>query len=163
MFRDNKNLHSVNVGRLMKYIALELGCDDAFADEMFVLGFLHDLGYELSNPVGHSTKGGQLLKEQNYKYYKEVYYHGSIENLYNSFALILLNFADMQVDSKGNFVTFDERLKNISKRYGKDSSQFNNSKLIINNLLANDELFPLKLDKKKIKILNNKFKKEQHK
>ena len=52
-----------------------------------------------------------------YKHWKEVYYHGVVDSPYESKLLDVLNCVDMHVDSVGNYVTFDERLEELSKRY----------------------------------------------
>lgn len=124
---EHKLKHSLSVARVMYEKALQLGYDNSYAEEMFTLGYLHDIGYEYTKDVEkHPIVGGELLKKTKYKYWKEVYYHGTI-NEYQSFELDLLNYADLMVDSKGKIVGFKERLEDIKKRYGDDSIQYKNS------------------------------------
>ena len=54
-----------------------------------------------------------ILDKQKYKYAKEVLYHGKPNCEYSSRALDLLNFADMHIDNKGNYVSFEKRLEDI--------------------------------------------------
>lgn len=118
--------HCLKVGHKMKAIALERypGNED-HGNEMFILGMLHDIGYEFSqSQEEHPTRGGELLKQQNYKYWREIYYHGKMNCEYSSEELEILNIADMLIDAKGNEVTAQERLKDISERYGNASIQF---------------------------------------
>lgn len=66
--------------------------------EYFLLGFLHDIGYAFSDNEGHAHAGGELLREQGYAYWKEVYHHGDPFADYSSPELTALNFADMTTD-----------------------------------------------------------------
>ena len=74
------------------------------------------------------------LEKQNYKYAKEVLYHGKPNCDYSSKALDLLNYADMHIDKKGNYVSFEQRLEDIKNRRGAYSQAFINSKQIIEEL-----------------------------
>ena len=93
-------------------------------DDAFVLGMLHDIGYEFSNEQQeHANKGGLILKDQGYKYWQEVYYHGIAQKEYDSLILRLLNYADMVTGSVGESMTIQERIDDIAERYGKGSWQ----------------------------------------
>lgn len=48
--------------------------------------------------------------------------------------LNLLNWADMQTDYDGADVTFDERLEHIAERYGKESIQYINAAIVIEDV-----------------------------
>ena len=102
--------------------------------ELFLLGYLHDIGYEFATNENHNSIGGNLLKESNYKYWQEVYYHGIPNSEYKSLYLDILNTADMMIDKYGNDVGFDKRLEDIKKRYGEDSIQYVNCFKIVNEL-----------------------------
>ena len=93
-------------------------------DDAFILGFLHDIGYEFSTTQSeHPNKGGLALKEQGYKYWKEIYYHGIPQDEYNSPLLDLLNYADMTTSPSGENMTIKQRIDDIALRYGKGSKQ----------------------------------------
>lgn len=52
-------------------------------DEMFALGYVHDIGYAFCDDAReHAHKGGELLRTQHYKYWREVYYHGVCQDKY---------------------------------------------------------------------------------
>jgi len=59
-------------------------------EELYTLGLLHDIGYLFSNS-DHNIIGGNFLREQQYKYWKEVYYHGIPYPSYSSRILVELN------------------------------------------------------------------------
>ena len=97
---------------------------DASPEDAFVLGFLHDIGYEfVDEQKDHAKMGGWILKSQGYKYWREVYYHGIPYPGYSSKLLTLLNQVDITTGPTGEYMTIEERLQDIGNRYGKDSRQ----------------------------------------
>lgn len=68
--------HSLAVARKMVEIGKEYNLNDSELQDLFVLGFNHDIGYEYGNNSNHAHIGGEILKRNNYKYWKEIYYHG---------------------------------------------------------------------------------------
>lgn len=127
--------HSYSVALKMIEIGIEKGLDDKELKDLFVLGLNHDIGYQFPETnKEHNTIGGELLKNNGYKYWKEVYYHGSDQDEYNSLYLDILNEADMSVDKYGNDVGFESRLEDIGKRYGIDSKVYNRCFNIIKEL-----------------------------
>ena len=130
MIDENRKKHIFAVAKLMEEKAEELGLDK---EEMFTLGFLHDIGYEFGGSEEHHIKGYEILSKQNYKYAKEVRYHGMPTQEYTSLALDLLNYADMHINKKGEYVTFEDRLADIAERRGKDSNAYKNCKIVIDN------------------------------
>ena len=117
--------HSLAVAKKMK----ELTSADSekymcSPEDAFILGWVHDIGYEFSSEQKeHANKGGLLLKEQGYQYWKEVYYHGIPQDEYDSPLLQLLNYVDMITGPTGEYVTVEQRIEDIAKRYGKGSWQ----------------------------------------
>lgn len=114
--------HSYSVALKMQEIGKSLNLTEEQINELFILGFNHDIGYQFVNDNEYHNKiGGEILKQSNYKYWKEVYYHGEINTTYNSLYLDILNLADMQIDKSGNDVGFDKRLIDIKNRYKEES------------------------------------------
>ena len=117
--------HNLEVARLMKKSAEDAGWNKQKCEEMFVLGFLHDIGYEFAEQqCDHASVGGEMLKNQGYKYWKEVSCHGKLDIEYFSEELTMLNIADMSIDSTGKEVGVSARLSDIASRYGIDSKQY---------------------------------------
>ena len=132
---DNDRLkHSYAVANKMIELGKEKQLSEKELKELFLLGYLHDIGYQFGNNENHSIIGSNILKENNYKYWKEVYYHGVPNSKYKSLYLDILNTADMMIDKYGNDVGFDKRLEDIKNRYGDKSIQYINSVKIINEL-----------------------------
>ena len=52
---------------------------------------------------------------------------------------VLLNIADMSVDSKGKVVGFATRLEDVAERYGKDSVQYRDCLAVINAIESTSE------------------------
>lgn len=117
--------HSISVGRKMKEIGKKYNLSEQELEELFVLGYNHDIGYEFSNNgFAHNSIGGKILKNSGYKYWQEVYYHGEPDTQYKSKFLDILNQADMQIDKYGNDVGYKKRLEDIKQRYGINSIQY---------------------------------------
>ena len=131
--KDRLN-HSIAVARKMVEIGKEYNLTDEQLQELFVLGYNHDIGYEFGNNENHRIVGGNILKANNYKYWQEVYYHGEVDIEYNSMYLDILNQADMQIDKFGIDVGYDNRLNDIKNRYGEDSEIYSKAKQLIDKL-----------------------------
>ncbi len=117
--------HSLSVARKMRALAIEDPQKyPVDPNEAYVLGLVHDIGYDFSDEQKeHAHKGGELLEAQGYKYWKEVYYHGVCQTEYDSVMLRLLNYVDMITGPTGEYVTIRERIEDIAQRYGKGSWQ----------------------------------------
>ena len=114
--------HSYSVAIKMQEIGRKLELKKEQIDELFVLGLNHDIGYHFTKDhTIHNRIGGEILKQSNYKYWEEVYYHGDIEPEYQSLYLDILNLADMQIDKYGNDVGFEQRLIDVKSRYTEES------------------------------------------
>lgn len=72
----------------------------------------------------HAQQGAEIIERNNYKYWKEIHYHGKPNCKYDSLALRLLNTADLTADRNGNYVTVEDRLKDVKQRYGETSFQY---------------------------------------
>ena len=132
---DNDRLkHCYAVANKMIEIGKEKELTENELEELFMLGSVHDIGYQFGDNESHNVVGGNVLKKSNYKYWQEVYYHGVPDSKYKSLYLDILNTADMMIDKYGNDVGFDKRLEDIKNRYGKDSIQYINCVKIINEL-----------------------------
>lgn len=106
-------------------------------DELFVMGYLHDIGYQFANdPDSHAQAGGEVLKRLGVKYWHEVANHGNPYSSFSSRELDLLNAADMSTSPQGESVSFAERLADIGARYGTDSTRYVNANLLIKQLMS---------------------------
>lgn len=109
----------------MKKLVAEHKLDvDITSDEAFTLGLLHDLGYSFATSGNHAHTLGSILKDDGYKFWREVYYHGVVNSGYNSPELLLLNIADMSVTAGGEIVSFNNRLIDIGNRHGFESKVY---------------------------------------
>ena len=138
MIDKNRLKHSLAVAKKMVEIGKEYNLDDKELQNLFVLGFNHDIGYEYGNNLNHEHIGGEILKRNNYKYWKEIYYHGDINAQYSSLYLEILNKADMQIDKYGNDVGYTKRLEDIKNRYGENSITYKNAEILVSMLRNKD-------------------------
>ena len=127
--------HSIAVARKMIEIGREYNLNNNELKDLFVLGFNHDIGYEYGDNLNHAHIGGEILKSNNYKYWREIYYHGDTNSEYTSLFLEILNRADMQIDKYGNDVGYDKRLEDIKNRYGEKSKTYLDAKILIDKLV----------------------------
>ena len=82
---EDRLKHSMSVARKMVAIGKEYHLSEDELKELFLLGYNHDIGYGFcSNNIEHNIVGGKILKENGYKYWQEVYYHGNPNTDYNS-------------------------------------------------------------------------------
>lgn len=132
---SDRSKHCLAVARLMYEMATEKGWTENKCHEMFLLGYVHDIGYEFcEDQPDHPTVGAKLLKNQGYKYWREVKYHGVVTDKYSSDELKMLNLADMTIDSSGKHVGAEKRLIDIKGRYGEESQQYKDAKLLAHKL-----------------------------
>lgn len=111
--------------------------DERFAQDMFLLGMLHDLGYEFSkDPCEHPQVGAEILKRQGYCYWDEVANHGNVNVEEVSDELFVLSCADMTTGPNGEDFTMRERIDNIAERYGKDSHSYKKAIIAAERLQA---------------------------
>lgn len=122
--------HMLGVARYLMRLSKECGLSEEAAQEMYVLGFLHDIGYELASPEEHAEVGGEVLRRAGFEYWEAVKRHGVHQNTPTSMALKMLNVADMHVTAEGQEVSLAERLEDIATRYGEDSPAYRESCLI---------------------------------
>ena len=136
MIDVSRSNHILGVARKSKVLALKLNPNNKkYAEDMFLLGILHDIGYEFTkNHEDHSRIGGEILKRANYNYWEEVSLHGDdcVENM--SDELFLLNYADMTTGTNGEDVSFKERLDEIANRFGAKSSAYKKCVKVIERL-----------------------------
>ena len=131
---EDRLRHSIAVARKMVEIAKSKNLSDEDIKNCFIIGYNHDVGYEFTkNGNNHNTIGGEILRN-NFKYWREIYYHGEINVEYKSQYLDILNQADMQIDKYGNDVGYDKRLEDIKSRYGEDSEVYNKCCKIVDKI-----------------------------
>lgn len=112
--------HMIGVARKAYSIAEEMGYDEEFCREMFMLGWIHDVGYEFSeDQTDHPKISGEMLESigASDEAVNAVKRHGSYPDDKNDIRWKILDMADMLIDSKGREVTVSERLLDIRKRY----------------------------------------------
>ena len=124
--------HILGVARKAYEIAKDMGYDECFCRRCFMLGWLHDVGYEFSEKQSeHSYVSEELLRSLSSEPCNKewanalsaIRKHGAYtEN--ETAEWKILNMADMQIDSQGNEVNVSQRLEDIRNRYGEHSNQY---------------------------------------
>lgn len=126
--------HSLAVAEKMMELGKKKQLNEKELQDLFILGINHDIGYEFGNRENHNTVGGNILKNNGYKYWQEVYWHGNSKAEYNSIYLDILNEADLSINRYGEDVGHEKRLEDIKSRHGIKSMQYSNSLEIIKKL-----------------------------
>lgn len=136
MISSDRMAHQLGVAQMLVDQARSYGSySEQELQDLFVLGYLHDIGYEFAiDPGNHAHAGGEVLKRLGFIYWAEVANHGNPTSTYSSSALDLLNAADMQTSPSGEHVSYAERLQDIADRYGEDSLRYKNARTIIADL-----------------------------
>lgn len=135
---ENRLRHCRGVG----VRASELGCalfgwSDEKCREMFVMGYLHDIGYQFAHEQSeHEELGGDLLRSLGFTYWAEIFHHGNPDSAYQSNELLVLNLADMLTSKDGSATTIPARLEDIASRYGVESTQYVAAKRLAEVLVA---------------------------
>lgn len=144
---DNRLRHMREVGLVSAEIATDIfGWSIQRCRQMFLLGFIHDVGYQFSiDQTEHEEIGGHLLKEAGFKYASAVSEHGDPDVKHMSTELLILNIADMSVNRTGNRVSFSERLEDILNRYGQDSVQYRKAKSLVSAIAIEMKKLDLEL------------------
>lgn len=117
---DDRLRHIRGVAEMAYRIAFNAGFGERQAQAMFVLGFVHDVGYGLAEPDRHAEVGGAVLAASGYDFAGEVALHG-VPSAELTTTLSILDLADFTVDGHGDPVTLDERLADIRERHGEGS------------------------------------------
>ncbi len=138
MISESRWQHILGVARKAKILADKLKPNNVqYAEDMFLLGIMHDLGYEfIESNASHAYVGGEILKRNNYQFWSEVSLHGdeTVKNM--SDELFILNCADMSTGPNGENFTFDERLEEIASRFGKDADAYKKCVVEVEKLRA---------------------------
>lgn len=137
---ENRMKHMLGVARKSYEIAKEKYHLSEFdARKAFVIGFNHDIGYEFSkSPSNHPFIGYEMIENAFNSECLPIKNHGS--NIEQNVFSKILNEADLQVDSKGNFVTVEERLEDIKSRYSEIAPEYTNPLTLAKELdLVEDE------------------------
>lgn len=125
----NRTKHCLGVARKMKSIAEAIHDFPYPSQDMFYLGLLHDVAYEFVDlPEEHEHRGGEILRDNGYRYWQEVYHHGNPDTTYRSLALDLLNYVDLTTSPEGEDISIEDRLDDIANRYGEDSIQYSKAR-----------------------------------
>lgn len=123
MISENKLKHMLGVARECRNLARQRGLSKEVCDAMFIMGLLHDVGYEDEENSYHPSISDEMIS--NFIINADlcsgaIASHGLAFDNWGIFDEIL-NTADMTISHTGDKVTIDKRLKSIGERHGFDS------------------------------------------
>lgn len=130
---DNKLKHMLGVARNCKKLAAQRNMTPDMQNACFIMGLLHDIGYEnceTDAPTKHPKESYKMICDfEAYKYYilSAIKSHGNkYENL-TAFDEIL-NEADLTTNFDGSEISIEDRIANLQKLYGEDSTHYQHAK-----------------------------------
>lgn len=134
----DRSLHMLQVGRTSYRLSKDLfSWDDSKCRQMFVLGLIHDCGYEFAfEQTDHPSIGADILEECGFSYSEEIRWHGMASAPYSSDELLVLNIADLITSKDGKVITTVKRSEDIARRYGVDSPQYDEVIALISEISA---------------------------
>lgn len=126
--------------------------------QMFVLAHAQGIGYEFETPY---KKQSDIVADalKGFKYTEEIRHHEEMTNEYESPELDLLYFAEVTIDSKGNWCTSAERLREIENTKGKDSKEYKRIEALAKHI--HKQGFNDKIQLSEIDVINNDQNKKQ--
>lgn len=137
MIDDDRLRHMLGVARKCYSLALKDGKTEEVARTYFVMGLLHDIGFEFTDDVSDVSKVSydvlQYLSMKNSGLFRWSLVQKAIKEQGQPFSkmyhtdndkLRILNEAEMLIDSKGNEVNTEEKLEDIKELYGEDSRAY---------------------------------------
>lgn len=120
--------HMLSVARKCYEIAKKEGFEEDFCRKMWLIGWLHDIGYEFTTEKEKHPDISVELIQNLYVNINDVdinaiKYHGrNPKKITDEWRI--LNTADMLIDSKGNDVGVMARLEDIECRFGRYSDTY---------------------------------------
>lgn len=139
---QNKLQHMLGVARKCYKIAKERGYSEDEARRLFLIGYIHDIGYEFTeHSEEHPVVGNNIIKTMFKDDLYAVLNHGNPDADLSNIDLEILNIADLTVDSFGNECSIYGRLSGIKYRYGDDSGEYKNSLGLAKKLKLVDDNF----------------------
>lgn len=141
MITDLRKNHILGVARKLQQLSYQFfQNDEEKAREMFLIGWLHDFGYEFvdkNTVIQHPFKGAEILNRTGFKYAQVIAQHGDPEIKEMNDELFLLNCADMMIGPNGEEMTLAERVQNMILRFG-ENSEAHLKAIKMKNLLEKD-------------------------
>lgn len=129
---ETRMKHILGVARKCYALAKAEGFDEEKCRRMFMLGYLHDVGYEFADSRSeHAVVSVNLIDSIgtiDRECIMSILHHGSmVEITEQSDEWRILVTADMSVDYNGEDIEVSARLAGIRKHYGDNSRQYINS------------------------------------
>lgn len=130
--------HSYGVAEKMYNLSKEECLGEPNCQDMWLLGFLHDIGKRFTGPTytGHASYGGDLLSRNDYVLADFVKGHNAVPIQGEHFPWLLKTLlrADLSVSQGGLDIGYEARLEDIKARYGENSEQYKAARETIERL-----------------------------
>lgn len=133
---EKRYIHSLAVAKECYRLSKEeFEQNETFAKKMFVAGYNHDIGYAVVPEdcySCHNIISAELIKstfEVENRIYYAIKYHGNpaTPKEYQTLEWLILNIAELTIDSNGNRTSVKHRLNNIKEEKGQFSDNYKNA------------------------------------
>lgn len=130
---QNRLDHTIAVARKCYDLAkTEYGMSEEDARKVFLMGFLHDVGYEFSTTCPeHPMVVAEIINSFNPIEWDQMVFaimtHGKPDRFLGTTYQAILNEADLTTSSKGEAVSMEERCSGVKSNYGEESCQYHNA------------------------------------
>ena len=129
-------VHALGVARACYIIAREqFGMSVEQAKKAFILGWIHDIGYEFApTSFEHADAGADVAEIIGFEYADEIRAHERIQDSFPSDMLDILYMADLLADGAGKFVCAQKRLEDIKTRHPESDGVYKETEKIVEYL-----------------------------
>lgn len=136
MITEDRIKHMLAVARKCEKLAKEkFNMSGEKQKVAFVIGLLHDIGYEYTDAANHEVVGAVILEMAGFGHYSDIIrYHGFADTELRSTYLDVLNIADLTTSNKGEDCTVEDRIRYIESVYGDNSFNAINAKKLSKQL-----------------------------
>lgn len=136
MITEDRIKHSLGVARTCREIARQKGMTEKQSDAMFIMGLLHDIGYEDEPNSSHGHKSSEMI--MSFKEYIDeccgaIACHGLAFDNWTVYDEVL-NLADITTSHTGEKTICKDRLDNIADRYGNQSAHYKHAMEVVSKL-----------------------------
>lgn len=137
---NNRMAHVLGVARKCYEVAFKMGLDEKFCEQMYLIGYLHDIGYDfVDDASNHANAGVELISSlfsvENERFVTAIKKHGSVDlGEVDNLCYLILNYSDMTINSLGESVSMELRLDDIRLRYGEESNVYRDAEKVYSML-----------------------------
>lgn len=152
MISEAKMKHILGVARKCERLS-SIFVPPYLTSNYFLMGYLHDVGYEKQERMAHSARSYLYLTNfgvSNNNFLEAIKLHGAVvpfESITLEYAILV--YSDLTTNYLGEDISIDDRISSIKERYGTTSDAYETSLIQKENLKAYFKIMAYKYPNKK--------------